>query len=176
MEVDSVASSLPEQKKESNPFSSEALRLASKQPSCWDIVSAQPSLVKILKDKLTISYTGNANHSDDVGSVRANIDLSAQPSIYYFEVAILSAGTRRSSPHFTFLLRRFVTRIFTLSSLLFELSALLLWALLPKPFPSTSKWDPHPTRTDTVGRMERKPTLRFLCAVSRMQVHSLLRT
>jgi len=51
-------------------------------------------LVKVHKDKLTVSYTGRANHTNDVGAVLANRPFAKKVLIGYFEMTVLSAGAR----------------------------------------------------------------------------------
>mmetsp|Transcript_14051 Transcript_14051/g.35352 ORF Transcript_14051/g.35352 Transcript_14051/m.35352 type:complete len:505 (+) Transcript_14051:220-1734(+) len=51
-------------------------------------------LVKVHKDKLTVSYTGKANHTNDVGAVLANRPFANKVLIGYFEMTVQDAGAR----------------------------------------------------------------------------------
>ncbi|GMH46073.1 hypothetical protein BSKO_14037 [Bryopsis sp. KO-2023] len=47
------------------------------------------------KDKLTVSYKGNGQHPNDVGSIRSNKAVPSKRRIYYYEVSVLDEGERR---------------------------------------------------------------------------------
>ena len=51
-------------------------------------------LVKVHKDKLTVTYNGKANHNHDVGAVQSNRAFSHNVVIGYFEMTILNPGER----------------------------------------------------------------------------------
>eukprot|EP00293_Proteomonas_sulcata_P014864 CAMPEP_0184292940 /NCGR_PEP_ID=MMETSP1049-20130417/4584_1 /TAXON_ID=77928 /ORGANISM="Proteomonas sulcata, Strain CCMP704" /LENGTH=439 /DNA_ID=CAMNT_0026600863 /DNA_START=101 /DNA_END=1420 /DNA_ORIENTATION=- len=51
-------------------------------------------LVKVHKDKLTVTYNGKANHTQDVGAVQANKPFPKKVLIGYFEMRVIDAGTR----------------------------------------------------------------------------------
>lgn len=47
-------------------------------------------LVKVHKDKLTVTYNGKANHNHDVGAVQSNRAFSHSVLIGYFEMTIVN--------------------------------------------------------------------------------------
>ena len=51
-------------------------------------------LVKVHKDKLTVTYNGKANHNHDVGAVQANRPFAHHVLIGYFEMTVVSQGER----------------------------------------------------------------------------------
>lgn len=51
-------------------------------------------LVKVHKDKLTVTYKGKANHNHDVGAVQADRPFSSDVLIGYFEMTIVNQGER----------------------------------------------------------------------------------
>ena len=51
-------------------------------------------LVRVHKDKLTVTYNGKANHNHDVGAVQSNRAFSSNVLIGYFEMTILNQGER----------------------------------------------------------------------------------
>jgi hypothetical protein len=51
-------------------------------------------LVKVHKDKLTVTYNGKANHNHDVGAVQSNRPFSSNVLIGYFEMTIVNQGER----------------------------------------------------------------------------------
>ena len=53
-----------------------------------------PHFVEVQKDKLTIKYIGNGDHSHDVGCVQTDFPIPRRSASYYFEVEIVSAGRR----------------------------------------------------------------------------------
>ncbi|CAI5942359.1 unnamed protein product [Closterium sp. NIES-65] len=46
------------------------------------------------KDKLSVTYTGNGTHNNDVGAIQANRAAPSQRAIYYFEIVVKDRGTR----------------------------------------------------------------------------------
>lgn len=50
-----------------------------------------PSL-EIGKDKLTVRYTGDGRHPNDVGAIQANLPLPTNQLVYYFEMTVLNHG------------------------------------------------------------------------------------
>jgi hypothetical protein len=53
-------------------------------------------LVKVHKDKLTVTYNGKANHANDVGAVQANRPFAHDVLVGYFEMTIINQGERAS--------------------------------------------------------------------------------
>jgi len=51
-------------------------------------------LVKVHKDKLTVTYNGKANHPQDVGAVQSNRPFSNKVLIGYFEMTVVNAGAK----------------------------------------------------------------------------------
>lgn len=51
-------------------------------------------LVKVHKDKLTVTYNGKANHTQDVGAVQSNRPFSNKVLIGYFEMTVVNAGAK----------------------------------------------------------------------------------
>lgn len=47
------------------------------------------------KDRLTVSYKGNGQHPNDVGSIRSDAPVPGRQKIYYYEVTVLDDGERR---------------------------------------------------------------------------------
>ncbi|CAI5537464.1 unnamed protein product [Closterium sp. Naga37s-1] len=46
------------------------------------------------KDKLSVTYTGNGTHNNDVGAIQANRAAPSQRAIYYFEIVVKDRGAR----------------------------------------------------------------------------------
>jgi len=48
--------------------------------------------IEVMKDKLTVRYTGKGNHAHDVGSVRSQHSCPTSVGVYYYEAKIVDAG------------------------------------------------------------------------------------
>lgn len=51
-------------------------------------------VLQVSKDKLSVRYTGNGLHDNDVGSIQANAKVPRRQLVYYYEMTVLDAGTR----------------------------------------------------------------------------------
>ena len=60
---------------------------------CW---SMQPSVqfLELAKDRLTVKYTGKANHSYDIGTIRTDRSLPTDTWIGYYEVTVVDGGSK----------------------------------------------------------------------------------
>lgn len=47
------------------------------------------------KDRLTVTYKGSGQHTNDVGSIRSDAPVPGRQKIYYYEVTVLDDGERR---------------------------------------------------------------------------------
>lgn len=56
--------------------------------------STHPHYIDVMRDKLTVKYTGRGNHANDVGSIRTDVPAPRRRRIYYFEVTCVDAGQR----------------------------------------------------------------------------------
>lgn len=52
------------------------------------------SAVQVEKDKLTVKYTGQGQHNNDVGAIQGNRPVPRKRRVYYYEVGVLDAGDR----------------------------------------------------------------------------------
>ena len=46
------------------------------------------------KNKLTVKYTGDGQHQNDVGAIQGNRPVPRQRLVYYYEVRVDDAGDR----------------------------------------------------------------------------------
>mmetsp|Transcript_7126 Transcript_7126/g.20115 ORF Transcript_7126/g.20115 Transcript_7126/m.20115 type:complete len:488 (-) Transcript_7126:361-1824(-) len=65
---------------------------AEPEPAPSEFSTTTTSFLEVRNDKLSIKYTGNASHSNDVGSIQANRPLPKDRLVYYYEVTVLSGG------------------------------------------------------------------------------------
>ncbi|KAK9826873.1 hypothetical protein WJX81_006034 [Elliptochloris bilobata] len=52
------------------------------------------NFLEVAKNKLTVKYTGNGQHPNDVGAIQGNRRVPRQRSVYYYEVHVDDAGDR----------------------------------------------------------------------------------
>ena len=50
--------------------------------------------MQVYKDKLTVKYTGDGRHDNDVGSIQANRKVPREQLVYYYEMRIMDTGER----------------------------------------------------------------------------------
>ena len=50
--------------------------------------------VQVEKDKLTVRYTGQGAHNNDVGAIQGNRPVPRKRRVYYYEVTVLDAGEK----------------------------------------------------------------------------------
>ena len=46
------------------------------------------------KNKLSVRYTGDGQHNNDVGAIQGNRPVPRQRAVYYYEVSVDDAGDR----------------------------------------------------------------------------------
>lgn len=51
-------------------------------------------LAQVEKDKLTVRYTGQGAHNNDVGAIQGNRPVPRKRRVYYYEVTVLDAGSK----------------------------------------------------------------------------------
>ncbi|BDA46674.1 Ran-binding protein 10 [Coccomyxa sp. Obi] len=52
------------------------------------------NFLDVEKDKLTVRYTGQGNHNNDVGAIQGNRPVPRKRRVYYYEVTVLDAGSK----------------------------------------------------------------------------------
>lgn len=52
-------------------------------------------LLNVEKDRLTVSYKGPGQHSNDVGAIRSDYPVPRDRKIYYYEISIINEGDKR---------------------------------------------------------------------------------
>ncbi|KAK9806165.1 hypothetical protein WJX72_003712 [[Myrmecia] bisecta] len=66
---------------------------AAKEPCSTELnISNFGSFLEVSKDKLTVRYTGNGAHTNDVGSIQGNRPVPRKQLLYYFEITVLDRG------------------------------------------------------------------------------------
>ncbi len=50
--------------------------------------------ILIDRDRLTVRYTGDSRHSNDVGAVQANRPVPKRRTLFYYEITIVDEGQR----------------------------------------------------------------------------------
>lgn len=48
--------------------------------------------LEVSKDKLTVRYTADGRHSNDVGAIQANVPVPLRTAVFYFEMTVLDQG------------------------------------------------------------------------------------
>jgi hypothetical protein len=48
--------------------------------------------LEVGKDRLSLRYTGDGRHGNDVGSIQANRPVPCQQLLYYFELTVIEQG------------------------------------------------------------------------------------